>query len=104
MRADASNEPARDFKRQSQRTTRRFESEDFHPLPPQTGQTSAATFMNCLCCMVSTLNVQRGNEFAQVLKSGMAVHILWSYGKFVENREYYAINFLRSPRKFIFYF
>src|SRR6185437_12624155 len=33
--------------------------------------------------MVSTLNVQRGTEFAQVLKSGMAVHKLWSYGKFV---------------------
>src|SRR5579872_6775328 len=48
MRAEASNESARDFRRQSQRTTRRLKSPDFHPLPPQTGQTSAATFMNRL--------------------------------------------------------
>src|SRR4029077_15054610 len=49
MRAVASNEPARDFRRQSQCTARRLDSEDFHPLPPQIGQTSAATFMNSLC-------------------------------------------------------
>src|SRR5256885_12103585 len=48
MRAEASNELERDFRRQSQRTTRRLELEDFHPLPPQTGHTSAATFMNSL--------------------------------------------------------
>src|SRR3954463_14990812 len=48
MRAEASNELARDFRRQSQRTTRRLELKDFHPLPPQTGHTSAATFMNSL--------------------------------------------------------
>src|SRR2546430_17565350 len=48
MRAEASNELARDFRRQSQRTTRRLELEDFHPLPRQTGHPSVATFMNRL--------------------------------------------------------
>jgi hypothetical protein len=34
-------------------------------------------------------NVHCVTGFAQVLKGGMAVHILWSYGKFVENAERY---------------
>src|SRR5579885_3412496 len=49
MRAEASSDSARDFRRHSQRVTRRSELAGFHPLPPQTGQTSAATFMNNLC-------------------------------------------------------
>src|ERR1700719_4245197 len=36
---------------------------------------------------VSTLNVHCANRFAQVHKGGSPVYILWSYGKFVENRE-----------------
>jgi hypothetical protein len=35
--------------------------------------------------IISALNVHCGKRFAQVHRGGMAVHILWSYGKFVEN-------------------
>ena len=43
-------------------------------------------------------NVHCVNGFAQVLKGGMSVHILWSYGKFVENaEEHRAENVFRKP-------
>src|SRR5579859_1457525 len=49
MRAEASSASPFCFRRQSQRLTRRSSPANFHPVPPQTGQTSEETFIKEPC-------------------------------------------------------